>query len=111
MVANVDELVAEARRWGDALPEMWGPDHVVNRLADALEAMTAERVAAGAIIGEMRMIPSWHNPETGLGGYDVDGQEWYIIRDLIAGRTKPRELRIPRPARRRAVRDAPEATK
>ena len=49
----LQELIAEARRWGDALPEMWGPEHIVNRLADALEASQATTETEWGVVYEI----------------------------------------------------------
>jgi hypothetical protein len=70
--------------------------------ASANRIKTLERRAetAEAKLEAIRGIASWYNKETGKGGFDVDGEEFYIIRDILRGEST--EQSIARPPRRKA---------
>jgi len=108
------DLIAEARSYSPTIDEIAGgyDSDLVGWLVEALvcaeadrDKTEAEREEAQAVITEIRQIPSWFNPDTGVGGWDGDGTEWKIINDLVTGRTKPYGFRTPRPVRRRTVRN------
>jgi hypothetical protein len=55
-------------------------------LATEIDRLRGEVAAYEAAFAEIRMIPSWKDPKTGNGGFDVDGDEWTIIQRILAER-------------------------
>jgi hypothetical protein len=56
-------------------------------LATEIDRLRAEVAAYEAAFAEIRMIPSWKDPVfPGMGGFDVDGDEWAIIQRILAER-------------------------
>jgi hypothetical protein len=108
LLAEIDEYDALLGKLGKTLTRIAnalnGPPPPLTHwsyhdLADKTEKLVADLAAKQEILDEIRSIPNWRNPETGEGGFDVDGDEWKLVHDALRGIKHPDPALPRRPKR------------
>jgi hypothetical protein len=90
VTTNIQALIAEARGFTAGSHPGNARSTLINDLADALERLNEEStrwmnraLAAEAKLDQIRSVPYWFNTETREGGFDADGEEFYLIHEIL----------------------------